>query len=85
MNTLETGLMQEMVKDGVGIILATEGTARSLEDSDIAAIPIIPEQELLTLMIYPGDKKLRGAYLAFRNYITDSFSNVQSDGAAIDE
>ena len=33
MNTSETTLMQDMVRDGVGIILATESTAMSLEDA----------------------------------------------------
>jgi len=72
MNTLETSLMQDMVKDGVGIILATESTAISLEDDDIAALPIEPDQDLVTLIIYNDKRKLRGAYLAFRNYVVDS-------------
>ena len=65
--------MQDMVRDDVGIILATESTARSLEDSEITALPIEPKQELVTLIIYPNKKKLRGAYLAFRNYVTDAY------------
>ena len=73
MNTSETSLMQDMVRDDVGIILATESTARSLEDSEITALPIEPKQELVTLIIYPNKKKLRGAYLAFRNYVTDAY------------
>ena len=69
MDTFETSLMQDMVKDGVGIILATESTAISLEDDDIAALPIEPDQDLVTLIIYNDKRKLRGAYLAFRNYV----------------
>lgn len=73
MNTLETDIMQDMARDGVGIILATESTARSVEDDEVAALPIEPAQEFVTMLIYPGSRKLRGAYLAFRNYIIDSF------------
>ena len=76
MNTSETSLMQDMVRDDVGIILATESTARSLEDSEIAALPIEPRQDLVTLIIYPNKKKLRGAYLAFRNYVIDAYKRA---------
>jgi hypothetical protein len=68
--------MQDMVRDDVGIILATESTARSLEDSEIAALPIEPRQDLVTLIIYPNKKKLRGAYLAFRNYVIDAYKRA---------
>ena len=72
MNTLETDIMQDMVKNGTGIILATEKVAMSLEDDQVAALPIEPAQELVTVLLYPNNKKLRGAYLAFRNYLIDS-------------
>ena len=75
MNTLETNMMQDMVRDGIGIMLATEGTAISLEDEEIAALPIEPEQDLVTVIIYPDKKKLRGAYLAFRNFIVNAFTD----------
>ena len=72
MNTLETDIMQDMVKNGTGIILATEKVAMSLEDDQVAALPIEPAQELVTVLLYHDKKKLRGAYLAFRNYLMDS-------------
>lgn len=75
MNTLEANLMQDMVRDGVGMLLATEKTARSLEDNDIAAVPIVPEQKMVTLLVFNKKKKLRGAYLAFRNYVVNSYKD----------
>ena len=31
---------------------------------------------LVTLIIYPNKKKLRGAYLAFRNYVIDAYKRA---------
>ena len=84
MNTSETTLMQDMVRDGVGIILATESTAMSLEDAELAALPIEPEQDLVTLIIYPEKRKLRGAHLAFRNYIADAYKRTPELDSALD-
>ena len=84
MNTSETSLMQDMVRDGVGIILATESTAMSLEDAEIAALPIEPKQDLVTLILYPEKRKLRGAYLAFRNYISDAYKRTPGLDSALD-
>lgn len=75
MNTLETNMMQDMVKDGIGIILATEKVARNLEDDDVAALPIEPPQQFATVLLCSSNRKMRGAYLAFRNYVIDSFNN----------
>ncbi len=85
MNTLETSLMQDMVKNKVGIILATESTAISLENDEIAALPIEPSQDLVTIIIHNSEKKLRGAYLAFRNYVVDSFKQAFVLDSIIDE
>ena len=76
MNTNETSMMQDMLRDGVGILLATEGTAMSLEDEVIVALPIEPREEFVTVLFYPK-KPQRGIYLTFRNYIIDAFRHEE--------
>ncbi|MBQ6622747.1 MAG: LysR family transcriptional regulator [Mogibacterium sp.] len=73
MNTSEIGIMQEMVRDGYGLLLATESVAKSLENDTIVALPVIPTQVFQTVLLYPKKRKMRGAYLAFQNFIIDSY------------
>ena len=73
MNTSEIGIMQEMVRDGYGLLLATESVAKSLENDTIVALPVIPTQVFQTVLLYPKKRKVRGAYLAFQNFIIDSY------------
>ena len=78
MNTKESNLMMEMVKDGGGTLLATEHVARSLESDDITALRIEPNQTLVTILAYPKSKKLKGIELTFKNYIADQYKDINS-------
>lgn len=74
MNTKETQIMMEMIKNGVGVVLATEHVARTLESDEIAALRIEPSQTLHTVLAYPKNRKLRGIYLTFKNYVADHYT-----------
>lgn len=76
MNTKETQIMLEMIKDGVGVILATEQVARTLESDEIAALQIEPFQTFLTILAYPKNRKLKGIYLTFKNYVADRYASA---------
>lgn len=74
MNTKEAQIMIEMIKNGVGVVLATEHVARTLESDEIAALRIEPSQTLHTVLAYPKNRKLRGIYLTFKNYVADHYT-----------
>lgn len=70
MNTQETDIMLDMVRADRGILLATDSVAENYEDAEIARLPIEPAQEVLTFLAWPKSRRLTGAYLAFKNYVT---------------
>lgn len=74
LNTLETDMMIDMVEDGNGILLMTELSAAQQVNDKIVALPIMPEQWLDLMLVYPKKRKLRGKALAFRNYILESYA-----------
>lgn len=76
MNTKETQIMLEMIKDDVGVILATEQVARNLESDKIAALRIEPNQTFHTILAYPKSRKLKGIYLTFKNYVSDRYASA---------
>lgn len=77
-NTKESNLMMEMVKDGVGTLLATEHVARSLESDEVTALRIEPNQTMVTILAYPKTKKLKGIELTFKNYIVEQYKEINS-------
>lgn len=70
MNTQETDIMLDMVRADRGILLVTDSVAENYEDEEIARLPIEPAQEVLTFLAWPKNRRLTGAYLAFKNYVT---------------
>lgn len=70
MNTQETDIMLDMVRADRGILLVTDSVAENYEDAEIARLPIEPAQEVLTFLAWPKSRRLTGAYLAFKNYVT---------------
>ncbi len=78
LNTKETALMVEMVKNGVGTLLATEHVARSLESDEITALRVVPNQTFVTILAYPQNRTLSGIYLTFKNYIMDQYRDVSA-------
>ena len=79
MNTKETQIMLEMIKDDVGVILATEQVARNLESDEIAALQIEPNQTFHTILAYPKSRKLKGIYLTFKNYVSDCYASANRE------
>lgn len=73
LNTLETDLMMDMVEAGNGVLLMTENSAEQQVNDELVALPIVPDQWLQTILIYPKKRKLRGKALTFREYINDAF------------
>lgn len=80
MNTKETHIIAEMVKEGVGIALATEQTARRLKSKTIDALRIEPDQSFATIVAYPKKKRPRGIYLTFLNYLEDEYRKLTEGG-----
>jgi LysR family transcriptional regulator, hydrogen peroxide-inducible genes activator len=78
LNTKETALMVEMVKNGFGTLLATEHVARSLESDEIMALRIVPNQTFETILAFPQNRKFSGIYLTFKNYVMDQYRDVSA-------
>ena len=68
-----------MIKDGVGVVLATEQVARTLESDEIAALRIEPNQTFYTVLAYPKNRKLRGIFLTFKNYVANHYASASRE------
>ncbi len=73
MNTQETDIMLDMVRAGTGLLLVTDTVAKQYENEEIAALPIMPKQETLIFLAWRKNRRLSGAYLAFKNYVIECF------------
>jgi DNA-binding transcriptional LysR family regulator len=70
----DSDIVIDMVASGVGINLATASLGGSINDDRIVSIPIEPLQQIITYLIYPKNRRISGAELAFRNYILDAYA-----------
>jgi len=78
-NTKDTTMIREMVADDMGVNIVSEAVAKAMDGDEIRALPIVPDQEILTLLVYPADKKLTGAEIAFRKHIIRTFTDTRGE------
>lgn len=73
MNTTDVELMVEMVEQDRGYLFVTGDTGAALTGDKVAAVPLAPREEMLTVLAYRAKKPLTGLQESFRRYIRETF------------
>lgn len=76
-NTKNVDMMIEMIKDGIGVILATDSVGKSLKDEGIAYVPVTPVDYVETLLVYRKEPLSKSAEL-FKEYIIKEYKKETS-------
>lgn len=74
-NTRNVDMMVEMIKAGVGIILATESVGEALKSEGITYVPIVPKDPVETLIVHRKEHLSPAAKL-FKEYIINEYKNL---------
>lgn len=69
LNTTDADLMVEMVEQGRGYLLVTGDTGTALTSERVVAIPVLPTEDLMTVLAYRAKRPLTEVQEEFRRYI----------------
>lgn len=73
LNTMDVGLMLEMVEQDRGYLFVSGDTGAALNNDRVVAVPVTPAEEIATILAYSSRKPLTGLREAFRTYIRKAF------------
>ena len=73
MNTMDAELMMEMVEQDRGYLFVTGDIGAALTSDKVAAVPVTPKEEIVTVLAYRAKRPLTGVQESFRRYIRETF------------
>lgn len=76
-NTKNVDMIIEMIKDGIGVILATDSVGKALKDEGIAYVPVTPVDYVETLLVYRKEPLSKAVQL-FRECIINEYKKETS-------